>query len=76
MITGRQIAAALALLGWSKNELVRRAGVSIATVGRAINSTDNLIAANLARIERALVEGGVIFLDADSDGGVGVRLRG
>lgn len=32
-------------------------------------------ASTLARVERCLLEGGVIFVDADAGGGPGVRLK-
>jgi hypothetical protein len=75
--TGRQIAAALALLDWSKMDLAQRAGVSVSTVQRAVLAgphVPRIYINNLELIERALSER-VRFLDAGRAGGVGVRLK-
>lgn len=79
MINGPQIRAARALLGWSVTELARRAGLSYATVQRAeravgIPATQ---AHNLYAIQRAIEDGGVVFLPSGENraGGAGVRFR-
>jgi transcriptional regulator with XRE-family HTH domain len=79
MLTGAQIRAARALVGWSATTLAERAGISYPTVQRA-ESTDgvpNMKTPNLLAIQRVLEETGVVFLDEheNRDGGVGVRLR-
>ena len=78
MITGPQIRAARALLGWSGADLARRAGVSYPTVQRAETSTGipGMRLYNLIALKRTLEVGGVIFLDQGElrDGGPGVRL--
>ncbi len=79
MITGPQIRAARALLGWSADELARRSGLSYATVQRAeaVEGIPSVRAPNLSALQRALEDGGIIFLDAGEmrDGGEGVRLK-
>ena len=64
---------ARAALGWSVRELAAKAGVTANTVSRYENGADAL-GETLAKIRRALEEGGVAFLDEDG-GGFGVRLR-
>lgn len=79
MISGPQIRAARALLGWSAGELARRARLGSATIQRAesapgIPATQ---ASTLYAIQQALEAGGVVFLDAGENrpGGAGVRFR-
>jgi len=79
MLTGAQIRAGRALLGWTAAALAERSGVSYPTVQRA-ESTDGvprMKAPNLFAIQRALEDGGVVFLDPGEhrEGGPGVRLR-
>jgi hypothetical protein len=70
-ILGRQIAAACALLGWSRAELAGRAGLGEAELesaeGAAVRDARN------ERIVTALKAGGIIFLDGHGEG-PGVRL--
>jgi transcriptional regulator with XRE-family HTH domain len=78
MITGPQIRAARALLGWSGADLAIRAGISYPTVQRAETATGipGLRLYNLIALKRTLEVGGVIFLAQGElrDGGPGVRL--
>ena len=76
MITGTQIRAARALLAWSQAELAQRAGTSLPTIKR-IESTGNEPSGTVRTNEkiRAAVEAaGIVFIDADNDGGRGVRM--
>lgn len=77
MITGAQVRAAKALLGWSGNDLAKRAGVGISTI-RRIEGCDGLLEAasikTLQAIQKALELGGVEFLGAPKDN-PGVRLK-
>lgn len=79
MITGPQIRAARALLGWTSDRLAQEAGVSYALVSRAeqFDGVPSTRADNLSRIQIALESAGVLFLyNGDTrDGGPGVRLR-
>jgi transcriptional regulator with XRE-family HTH domain len=59
-------------------ELAEKAGVSVSTVKRAEEDVPNIKATNLAKIERALEDGGVIFIPDGTvslTAGCGVRLR-
>jgi transcriptional regulator with XRE-family HTH domain len=74
--TGRQIAAARALLRWSIAELARRAGISPRTVARAEASdgVPRMHIDTLEKIKSALETGGIEFIH-NANGGLGVRLR-
>ena len=73
MITREQVRMARAALGWNVRELAAKAGVTANTVSRYENGADAL-GETLAKIRRALEEGGVVFID-ENGGGSGVRLR-
>ena len=64
---------ARAALGWGVREVAARAGVSGNTVSRYENGADAL-GETLLKIQRALEQGGVIFLD-ENGGGPGVRVK-
>ncbi len=77
MITGAQVRAAKALIGWSGNELAERAGVGLSTI-RRIEGCDGLLEAasikTLQSIQTALEVGGVEFLGTPGNS-PGVRLK-
>jgi transcriptional regulator with XRE-family HTH domain len=77
MITGAQIRAARALLGWTATDLAEKSGVSYASIQRAeaVNGVSTMRAKNLYALQRALEDGGVIFLGASDNGGDGLRLK-
>jgi transcriptional regulator with XRE-family HTH domain len=79
MITGAQIRGARAMLGWTAAQLAEKSGISYATIQRAesIDGISSMRATNLYAIQRALEDGGVIFLGAGDNrpGGDGVRLK-
>ena len=77
MITSAQIRAARALLGLSQSELATLADVGVATVQRVEKATQQIggSAQTVAKLEKALAERGVYFIDADEELGIGVRLR-
>lgn len=79
MLTGSQIRAARALLGWTAQAVADKAGISWHTVQRAETApgVPNVNARTLAAIQSALEKAGVVFLDPGDtrDGGPGVRLR-
>jgi len=66
MVTGAQIKAARALLGWSVRDLARHAAITIADVQEVENATElprrRLVDA--IAIQRALEEGGIKFIDS------------
>ena len=77
MITGAQVRAAKALLGWSGNDLAEKAGIGLSTI-RRIEGCDGLLEAasikTLQAIQKALELGGVEFLGTSEDN-PGVRLK-
>ncbi len=75
-LTGRQIAAARALLGFNQPELAERANISAATLKRMEGSLGPAggLPNNVEAVRRALEAAGVIFIDENGDG-PGVRLR-
>jgi hypothetical protein len=79
MITGRQMRAAMGLLGWDVPKLADESGVSESTIRRSLTAVEvpRMRSDNLLKIQRALEAGGCLFLDPGDvrDGGEGVRLR-
>ena len=75
--TGRQIAAARTLLGWTQARLAQESGVSPASVQRAERAPGipQMQTGSLFAMVRALQDAGIIFIDADDSGSEGVRLR-
>ncbi|MDI4662785.1 helix-turn-helix domain-containing protein [Xanthobacter autotrophicus] len=73
MVNGRQIKAARALLGWSRNELADRTGVTAPTVKVVEKDSGVLesLASTRARLCHVLEEEGVAFLNG---GAMGVQL--
>ncbi len=74
MLEGIQVRMGRAAVGWSVRELARNVGVTPNTISRIENGGDAL-ASTMERLQTALENAGVIFIDAD-DEGPGVRLRG
>jgi predicted transcriptional regulator len=74
LITGRQLKAARALVGWEQTDLAKKSGVAISTV-RRMESFDGEIGARtstLSQIMRAFARAGIVFLNDDEPG---VRLK-
>ena len=76
MLQTAQIRAARALLGWNQVDLAEAAEVSIATIRRIEGQEGPMMGyvSTLMRIQSAFEQAGIIFLDNDSGGGIGVRL--
>ena len=78
-LTGRQIAAARALVGMTQAELAALSSISIPTLKRmeAAHGPAPGIANNVAAVRRSLEAVGIIFLSHGSTetGGVGIRVR-
>ena len=74
MLIAAQIRMARAALGLSVRELSELSGVADSTILRFEISRGGILAANLDRLQKVLETGGVIFLEADHNGGPGVRL--
>jgi uncharacterized protein (DUF433 family) len=68
-----QVRAGRALLGWSQEDLARKAGVAITTV-RDVEGEKRAETAAAGEVVRALKNGGVEFVAGSTTGGPGVRL--
>ena len=75
-MTGAQLRAARALLGWTAQQLADASGVGVATIRRTetVDGEVKMIAANVAAIARSLEAAGVDLIDPNG-GGAGVRLK-
>jgi transcriptional regulator with XRE-family HTH domain len=76
MLTSEQIRAARALLDWKQEELTKKAGIGLATLQRLERGSGPLMAhvSTAVKIEDALSRAGILFIESDNEGGVGVRL--
>lgn len=74
-LTPGQCRAARALLDWTQDDLALRAEVSRSTVRGFEGGQHDMHRATAAAIRRAFETAEVVFLDADAEGGPGVRLR-
>jgi transcriptional regulator with XRE-family HTH domain len=76
MIKVAQLRAARGLLGWNQTRLAETSGLAISTIKRMEGRSDPLksSAENVWKVQSALEDAGVIFIDED-DEGPGVRLR-
>ena len=77
MVSGKQIRAARALLGWNQRELSAAAGLSEISIKNAERGVVDSRGSTLNAIQRAFERAGVIFLDTGDtrNGGPGVRLK-
>lgn len=73
-VTGRQIKAGRALLGWKRKELAARAGVAEAVVraAEADEAAHDALLSTRARLADALADAGIDFTNG---GALGVILR-
>jgi predicted transcriptional regulator len=74
MISGRQIRAARALLGWSQQDLADRAVVSSNALARFERGQVDSRSSTILQIERTLRTAGIEFLYDEGERGEGVRL--
>ena len=76
MLESSQIRAARALLGWKQDDLAKEAKIGVATIRRIEGQKGPMMGyiSTLTRIQSAFEDGGIRFLDKDSEGGIGVRL--
>jgi DNA-binding XRE family transcriptional regulator len=72
--THRQIRAARSLLGWPQTRLADETGLSVQTIKLAEIGASIRDSTALA-IELAFDRAGLIFIDRDTTGGPGVRLK-
>ena len=77
MISSPQIRAALALLGWSRVEFQEATEVPYKTIQKAAEGSGppRSHASTVVKIQSALEEAGIEFLDATEDHGAGVRFK-
>ena len=76
MRVSAQLRAARGLLGWSQSQLAEISDVGLSTV-RRMEGSEGLLrgtAENVWKVQRALEDAGVIFID-ENDEGPGVRLK-
>jgi transcriptional regulator with XRE-family HTH domain len=73
MITGAQIRAARALLGWSQQQLAAKAIISETALLKLETSQADTRTSTLIKVRRALEEGGIEFVNR-ADGKIGVLL--
>jgi len=76
MMSVAQLRAARGLIGWNQSRLAEASGLALSTIKRMETSEGVLrgTAENVWRVQKALQEAGVIFIDEDEEG-PGVRLR-
>ncbi len=76
MIISEQLRAARGLVGWSQCALAKASGLALSTIKRMEGDRGPLrsSAGNVLKVQQALEDTGVIFIDADEEG-PGVRLK-
>ncbi len=76
MVNAAQMRAARGLVGWSQTRLAEASGLALSTIKRMEGDRGPLrsSAENVLKVQQALQDAGVIFIDED-DEGPGVRLR-
>ncbi len=76
MRVSAQLRAARGLLGWSQSQLAEISDVGLSTVRRMEGSDGPLrgTAENVWKVQRALENAGVAFIDESNELGPGVRL--
>ncbi len=76
MIISEQLRAARGLVGWSQSALAEASGLALSTIKRMEGERGPLrsSAGNVLKVQQALEDAGVIFIDADKEG-PGVRLK-
>lgn len=74
MIDGRQVRAARAMLGWSREDLLKAADISQSALVRLESGLADTRISTLRKIVAALSEQGIEFTSS-ADGSIGVVLR-
>ena len=76
MLQVAQLRAARALLGWRQEDVAQAAKVGVATIRRIESQEGPLTGyiSTLLKIQTALEQAGVHFIDDDETGGFGVRM--
>ena len=73
MITGRQIAAARALLDWTQSTLAEKAEISLNSVKLFERSKGHITPVIISAMRRALEDNGIEFTDTEESSGVARR---
>lgn len=65
------------MVGWSQTRLAEAAGLALSTVKRMESERGPLrsSAENVLKVQKALEDAGVIFVDGDDEEGPGVRTK-
>ena len=71
MIDGRQVRAARAILGWSREELLDASGISMSALLRMEGNMADSRGSTLNKVAKALTLAGIEFVTRD-DGAIGV----
>jgi len=74
MIDARQIRASRALLGWSREELLKVSGISMSALLRMEGALADSRSSTLNKVVKALTQAGIEFIARD-DGAIGVLLK-
>lgn len=75
MIEPIQVRLARVALGLGVRELAEAADIAPSTITRFESGKGGMQARTLDKVQRVLERGGIVFIDADAAGGVGVRLK-
>ena len=77
MIEAAQIRAARGLIEWSQTQLAEASDLALSTIRRmeVAGGTLKSSVENVLKVQQALEDAGVIFIDRNEDGGPGVRLK-
>ncbi len=77
MVNAAQMRAARGLVGWSQTRLAEASGLALSTIKRMEGDRGPLrsSAENVLKVQQALEDAGVIFIDRHEVGGPGVRLK-
>ncbi len=77
MIISEQLRAARGLVGWSQSTLAKASGLALSTIKRMEGDRGPLrsSAENVLKVQQALENAGVAFIDESNELGPGVRLR-
>ena len=74
MLDGRQVRAARALLGWTREDLLKASGISMSALLRMEGDLADSRGSTIHKVTVALNRAGIEFVNRD-DGGIGVVLN-
>ncbi len=74
MLDGRQIRAARAMLGWSREDLLKAAGISMSALLRMESGQADSRGSTLSKVIHALASAGIELVYRD-DGAIGILLK-